>query len=226
MLIARPYILVAHPAIFWGCATQGLIIAWVVMLATVVAALFASTPYFFDPTKIGTLYVGPLVGALIALPLAGLASDFSVKWLTNRKSIYEPEYRLFIILPFTILSAIGLFGFGYSIDLNYVIPAVFFGFVIAGVVFAIVAVSSYAADAYPEISIDCFISFLVAKNLLAFALTVQGINWLNRVGVKQMFLVCGCTQMGVCVLSIPMYIFGKRIRHWTSNSTFWQRIMK
>lgn len=225
-LILRPIALIAHPAVFWGCATQGLIIAWTVMLATVVAAIFASTPYFFPPSKIGYLYTAPLIGSLIALPTAGLSSDYLVKFLTNRKKVYEPEYRIIMVIPFTLLSAIGLFGFGYSIDMPPVVPAVFFGFVIAGVIFAIVAVSSYFADAYAAISIDCFISFLLVKNLLAFALTVCGYNWLNRDGVRKMFLICGCTEMGVCALSIPMYIFGKVVRQWTARSAFWQRLNK
>lgn len=223
-LIIRPVILIAHPAVFWGCATQGLVIAWTVMLATVVAAIFATTPYFFPPSKIGYLYTAPLVASFVALPTAGLTSDFLAKKLTARKGIYEPEYRIFLIIPFTIAVTIGLFGFGYSIDMKPVIPAVFFGFVIAGVILAIVAVSTYVADAYPGLSIDCYISFLLVKNLLAYALTVKGFEWLNTDGVRKMFLICGCTQLGVCALSIPMYFLGKHVRYWTSQS-FWRGLL-
>ena len=219
-LIVRPVILIAHPAVFWGCASQGLVIAWTVMLATVVAAIFASTPYFFPPSKIGYLYTAPLIGSFIALLTAGLTSDYLTKKLTVKKGVYEPEYRLFLAIPFTIAVTIGLFGFGYSIDMDPVIPAVFFGFVIAGVILAIVAVNTYIADAYPGISIDCYISFLLVKNLLAYALTVKGYDWLNHDGVRRMFLICGCTQLGVCLLSLPMYFFGKIIRDWSSRSSF------
>lgn len=223
-LIVRPIILLLHPVIFWGGATTGLVTAWTVMLATVVAALFATYPHFYHPSKIGYLYAGPLIGAFIALPVAGLSSDYLVKVLTRKYQVYEAEYRILLIIPFAITAAIGLFGFGYTVDLNPAIPSMFFGFVIAAVILANVASGTYVADAYQDLSVDCFISFLVVKNTLAFGLTVAGLDWLNRVGVEKMFLICGCTQLGVCVLAIPMYLFGKVIRKWSADSSFWRKV--
>lgn len=223
-LIFRPIILLLHPAIFWGGSTTGLVTAWTVMLATVVASLFATYPHFYTPDKIGYLYTGPLIGALIALPVTGLCSDYIVTALTKKYKVYEAEYRIFLVIPFAITATIGLFGFGYTIDKNPAVPSMFFGFVIAAVICANVASGTYVADAYQNLSVDCFISFLVVKNTLAFGLTVKGLDWLNRVGVEHMFLTCGCAQLGVCVLSIPMYLFGKHIRKWSTNSSFWQKI--
>lgn len=223
-LIIRPIVLLLHPAILWGGATTGLVTAWTVMLATVVAALFATYPRFYDPAKIGYLYAGPLIGALLGFPIAGLSSDYIVKALTRKYQIYEAEYRIFLIIPFTITAVIGLLGFGYTVQLDSAIPAMFFGFVICSVIFANVASGTYIADAYQGLAVDAFISFLVVKNTLAFGLTVSGLDWLNRVGVQKMFLICGLTQLGVCLLSIPMYLFGKVIRKWSADSSFWQKV--
>lgn len=220
-LIVRPILLCAHPAVFWGVASAGLITAWTVMLATVMAAIFIT----LGPARLGFLYAAPLVAAVITLPLAGLASDSLVSWMTRRRGVYEPEYRIILMLPCTLAAVIGLYGFGHTVTSHQVVvPTVFFGFVISAVIFANVATASYVADAYAGLEVDCFIAFLLVKNLLAFVLTVRGVDWLFADGVERMFTICGSAQIGVCALSLPMFVLGKRIRKWTKESAFWQKV--
>ncbi|CCG84913.1 protein of unknown function [Taphrina deformans PYCC 5710] len=219
-LVLRPVLLCAHPAVFWGAATTGLITAWSVMLATVIAAIFA----FSSPAVVGYIYIGPTLGALISLPLSGLSSDYLASRLTRRYAVYEPEYRLLLVLPFAITATIGLFGFGHTTKMHRVVPATFAGFVVSSVCFSAVAASTYIADAYKSLDVDCFIAFLLVKNLLAYALTVKGFDWLIEDGVVKMFNICGATQLGVCALAILMFIFGKVIRQWSAKSRFWQYI--
>ncbi|ORY76954.1 major facilitator superfamily domain-containing protein [Protomyces lactucae-debilis] len=223
--VAKPFIMLLHPAFLWGVCSAGLLVAWSVMLATVIAALFATYPYFFSMERIGYLYTAPFLGALVSFPVAGLLSDWAVCFFSKKTNIYEAEYRIWLMIPTTVTAAIGLFGFGYSFSLHYLVPTVLFGFAISSIIFSSVAVSTYFADAYPKHTTDAFISLVVVKNVLAFALTVTGFDWLIRDGVKKMFLIMGCTQMGVCLLSVPMYLFGKRVRLWSSRSQFWRRVL-
>jgi hypothetical protein len=45
-------------------------------------------------------------------------------------------------------------------------------------------------------------------------------NWLEKDGSKRTFIVVGCVQMFCMLLTIPMFIWGKRMRMWTARRNF------
>lgn len=78
------------------------------------------------------MYGGAFVGALLGLLLAGMLSDWSVNIMAHRNNgIYEPEFRILLVIPQMIIGLIGLFGFGWTTEHmdNYsdVVPSFFFG---------------------------------------------------------------------------------------------------
>jgi hypothetical protein len=59
----------------------------------------------------------PLIGSSLAAPLAGRTADYSGQAMAVRnKDVYEPEFRLVIIVPFLIIMVIGSFGLGMAIE--------------------------------------------------------------------------------------------------------------
>jgi len=56
------------------------------------------------------MYTGAFIGALAGLSIIGPLADWSAKYLAKiNKGIYEPEFRLFLVIPQTITGCLGLF---------------------------------------------------------------------------------------------------------------------
>lgn len=152
-LIFRPFPLFLQPGILWACLIQGTLIGWTVMIGIVLAAIFLGPPLYFTELQVGYMYAGPFVGALVGFAICGLIANPSVKWLTRwNNGVYEPEFRMVLVIPQLILGGIGLYGFGYTasnqFEYGWAGPTVLFGFEVAGMVCGAVASALYIADAH------------------------------------------------------------------------------
>ncbi|KAK1448425.1 major facilitator superfamily transporter, partial [Colletotrichum cuscutae] len=218
-LLLRPFPLIAQPAFLWGCLIQGTMIGWTVFIGVIVAALFLGPPYYWNEVYAGYAYVGAFVGALVGFIIAGAFSDWSAKFLTRRNNgIYEPEFRIVMVLPMFVIGSIGLYGFGVTSaglsarEYHYSIPLVFFGFEVAGMVIGAVASSLYIVDAYRDLAIEGFTIMIIFKNIFSFGLTFSAYDWIIGGGIKPTMMAIASIQVVVCATSIPMYFYGKRIR--------------
>jgi MFS family permease len=230
-LFFRPFPLIAHPAVLWvsfnlsssvsllGAETkryfqamliQGTLIGWTVFLGVILAAVLLGPPLFYNEVTTGYMYAGAFVGAIAGFLVSFAVADLVPKLLTQRnKGIYEPEFRLVLVLPMVISASVGLFGFGAAADnvLKYgaTVLSVFFGFEVAGMVMGAVASSLYIVDAYRDISIESFTCMMLFKNIFSFALTFKAYDWLVLTGnAKGVFFPVGGVQIAVCLLTIPL----------------------
>lgn len=80
-----------------------------------------------------------------------------------------------------------------------------------------VASALYIVDAHRDIAVEAFTCLLVFKNIFSFGLTFNGYDWLVRGGIKPVFTTIASIQVGVCCLTVFMYVFGKK------NRSFWAR---
>jgi hypothetical protein len=154
-LALRPFPLFLQPAFLWACLIQGTLIGWTVFIGVIMAEFFIGFPLWWDEVNTGYAYTGAFIGALGGFVVAGGLADWSAKWLTKRNGgIYEPEFRLFLVIPQLIFGVMGLYGFGITIDgmflgqFGWAVPLMFFGFEVAGMVIGAVAGSLYIVDAY------------------------------------------------------------------------------
>ena len=155
-LILRPFPLFFHPAILWACLIQGTLIGWTVMIGVVLAAIFLGPPLFFDEVQTGYMYTGAFVGAVLGFILAGILADWSTNLMIRRnKGIYEPEFRIVLVVAQLILGCIGLYGFGVtSADVTrygWFLPDFFFALEVMGMVLGAVASALYIVDAHRKI---------------------------------------------------------------------------
>ncbi|KAH8731490.1 MFS transporter-like protein [Phaeosphaeriaceae sp. PMI808] len=223
-LLLRPFALFLHPGILWACLIQGTLIGFTVLIGIVLAAIMLGPPLWFGEVKTGYMYTGAFIGALLGFALTGAISDWSARALTRANGgVYEPEFRLVLVIPQLILGGAGIIGFGYTsadaLRYGWIWPDFFFALVVMGMVCGAVASALYIVDAHRDMAIEAFTCLLVFKNIFAFALTFKGFDWIVEAGrkgggVKEVFVTVGCVQVGICALSIPMYIFGKRNRSY------------
>lgn len=154
-LILRPLPLFFHPAIFWACLIQGAMIGWTVMIGIVLAAIFLGPPLWFNEVKTGYMYTGPFIGAILGFIVAGLLSDWSAKLMIRRnKGVYEPEFRILLVIPQLIFGCAGLYGFGITSNhvTHWFLPDFFFALEVMGMVIGAVASALYIVDAHRALS--------------------------------------------------------------------------
>ncbi|OJJ70764.1 hypothetical protein ASPBRDRAFT_636177 [Aspergillus brasiliensis CBS 101740] len=221
-LLLRPFPLFFHPAILWACLIQGVIIGWTVFIGVVLAAIFLGPPLWFDEVQTGYLYTGAFIGSILGLVLSGLLSDSMNRIMIKlNRGKYEPEFRILLVIFQLIFCGAGLYGFGIIAEdvarYGWLVADVFFALVIIGMVMGAVASALYIVDAHREIAIESFTCMLVFKNMFSFVLTFYAYDWLLLNGIRPAFLAISSIQMGVCALSIPMYIFGKWNRSFFSR---------
>ncbi|KAI1273310.1 major facilitator superfamily transporter [Xylaria sp. FL0933] len=218
-LLFRPLPLFAQPAFLWAALIQGTMIGWTVFIGVILAAIFLGPPLFWGEVQTGYAYVGPFVGALLGFFAAGIFADWSAKALTRLNGgIYEPEFRLVLVIPQLVFAVTGLFGFAVTAQgtlegqNHWIAPIIFFGFEVAGTVVGAVASSLYIVDAYRDLAIEGFTCLIIFKNFFSFGLTFKAYEWLVHSGIREVFFALGAVQIVVCFLTVPMYIFGKRNR--------------
>lgn len=195
----------------------------------VLAIVFLGPPMWFEEDKTGYLYTGAFIGSIVGLILSGLLSDSINKLMIRlNHGKYEPEFRILLVIPQLICCGIGLYGFGWTADnvmhYGWLLPDVFFAFLIVGMVMGAVAASLYIVDAHRmwtisgfiwkrlltilgEMAIEAFTCMLVFKNMFSFVLTFFAYKWFAHGGIKHTMIIIGSIQVGICLLSIPMCKF-------------------
>ena len=197
-------------------ANQGPV-GWTVFVGVVIAAVYLGPPLFFTEVETGNLYIGAFIGAIVGLILSGLLSDWinriMIRWNHGK---YEPEFRILLVIPMLVFVSIGLYGFGITAndpsEYGWLVPDVFLAFIICGMVMGAVASALYIVDAHREIAVESFTCLLIFKNMFSFVLTYFAFDWVFSVGIRKLFIIIASLQVAICLLSIPMYIFGKRNR--------------
>ena len=216
-LLLRPLPLFFHLGILWACLIQGVIIGWTVLIGVVLAAVFLGPPLFFDEVRTGYMYTGAFVGSMVGLLISGFFSDWINKVMIHRnKGKYEPEFRILLVLPMLVFCGIGLYGYGITAQnvtkYGWLIPDVFLAFILIGMVMGAVASALYIVDAHRELAVEAFTCLLIFKNMFSFILTYFAYDWIFAGGIRKIFIIIASIQMGICLLSIPMYILGKKNR--------------
>ncbi|EGO25031.1 hypothetical protein SERLADRAFT_438636 [Serpula lacrymans var. lacrymans S7.9] len=187
----RPFTLVCSPAVAWGTLVYGTTSGWLVALSVSVSLLFSSPEYGYDfrAGPVGLISgVGPFIAAILGNAIAGPLSDWSVTWLSRRNNgVYEPEFRLFMVIPLLLATTIGW-------------------------------VVSYVVDAHSNYAPEAFATINCIKNLFTFGLTYYVVPWLTAQGVLRTFCTIGGINIWVCLMTIPMYVYGKRARSWVHRT--------
>jgi MFS family permease len=225
-LLLRPFSLFLHPGILWACLIQGTLIGWTVMIGVVLAGIMMGPPLWFGEVETGYMYTGAFIGALLGFVISGLLSDPSARWLTRlNHGVYEPEFRMVLVIPQLILGCAGLYGFGYTAAdadrYGWFWPDFFFAVEVMGMVCGAVASALYIVDAHRkfnqpsgrevstnrslgDMSVEGFTCLLVFKNIFSFGLTFKGFDWIVGAEIKPVFMILASVQVGICALTIPM----------------------
>lgn len=175
-IVLRPFLVLANPAIVWAVIMIAFSQLWNVMLSFIIAQIFSAPPYLFNTAQVGYVSAGPATAGLLGCFFCGLVSDPIVLFLAKRNNgIYEPEFRLVLILFLPIFSSIGYFGFGNLVEegKSAVAMSALWGVAFVSVQIASNSAGTYIVDAFRGASVEIFIISMCFKNFLFFGFSCK-----------------------------------------------------
>ncbi|KAK3995171.1 major facilitator superfamily domain-containing protein [Cladorrhinum sp. PSN332] len=223
----RPAILLFYPAVFWGFLVYGTVITWIVVFSVVNASIFVQPPYSFTVSQVGLISLSPFILTIIGELISGPLNDWICVYLTKKnRGIYEPEFRLPLMSVSLILGVVGFYGFGATVEYrtHWFGPVFCFGLANMSLVFAATCVFGYIVDSYRELNEEAFVA-INTRNLLTFGLTYFVVPWYEDQGALVVFSILGSLFVFVTLLTIPLWIFGKKFRSFTGRNEWLQRFM-
>ena len=98
--------------------------------------------------------------------------------------VFEPEFRIVLVLFQLIGAAVGLFPFGFSVDQNwsYYISILLFAFVTFALIMGATATGTYIVDAHLDMAVEAFLCITLFKNFVSFGMTLHVFDFLLSVG--------------------------------------------
>lgn len=213
-LFIAPFACCTNLFVLWAVVQSGTITATYVAMSYVLAQIFAFPPYSLSAAGVGNLFLGPFIGGVIASFVLGWMNDPLIKWCSRKnKGVYEPEYRLLLMIPGLIAGA-GLMGFGKLAQEGASIyaTATMHGLVIFGITAATISVCSYALDAYREMSSEIFVAAIIYKNFLFYGFSYFVNSWTAIAGPATVFYAFGGVAFGLIASTLVVFFFGKKYR--------------
>lgn len=177
-MILKPFFVLINPVVSWSILIVAFSSLWVIAIALCVAQIYSVAPYFLNTAEIGYISAGPTVGGFLGCIFAGCISDPIARFLTRRNNgVYEPEFRLPMMIMVPIVSAIGYFCFGVVVAEggSPVAGAALWGVAFVAVQVAAVATGNYIVDAFRDIAVETFIISMTVKNFLWFGFSCPSV---------------------------------------------------
>jgi MFS family permease len=221
----KPLPLITFPAVIYAALTYTIYASGLTLIALLQDSIFSASPYNLSTSDIGLTNL-PLFGVgLVATLVAGYCADFVVSFMTNHNDgTYEPEFRLILMLIATSLSTVAYLGFGFSVDRGapIIFPIMFLCVQTMAVPFATASMFTYVMDCHVTHAAQAFVTMNFIKAVLSLVMSNFVNGWFEQVGAKSIFMTVAIINLAVSGLSLPMYMFGKRIRVAVAISGFHQ----
>lgn len=220
MVAVRPFFLYLYPSVLYGSVVYSMAVVWLIVISETVSDIFKSSPYGYSQQTVGLFYLGPFIGGVLGSLFTSLTGDKLTRIMVARnKGIYEPEFRLIMLIPATFFMCFGLMGYGWSSDDAdpWIAPVIFFGCLSFGSSMASTTVITFTVDSYKMFAAESLVSFNFAKNLLGFIFSLFNTNLFEKRGGKNTFVIYGCVQAFIGLFGFVIYIYGKVFREWTDK---------
>ncbi|TFK80890.1 MFS general substrate transporter [Polyporus arcularius HHB13444] len=212
-LFLRPFPFLLSPVTWFLFLSHGLQTVWLSLVPLCSSTIF-TLEYNFTASQIGLTNLGGIVGIVLAMIVSGPLNDWGVVWMSKRnRGIYEPEFRL--VFMFAML--FGVFGYvGWAVGNDHRMPWIGAVACITMVNFSMVvsgsAAVTYLLDTHRANALHIFALSNFGKNMVLYASTFFANGIVLSRGVKVSLLILGACQAVCWLASVPMYVFGKRVR--------------
>ena len=185
-------------------------------------------PYLFSISQIGFLSFSPLICGILTNFFGGMVIDWlAVKMAKRNNGIYEPEFRLPMMILSFITGGIGFYGFAISMQqkLHWIAPCLFLGCQnISGSLMGVIS-NTYIVDCHRQYAQECYGMMNFLKQTFTFGWLYFTSAWLTNSGPLVVFSTMGAIHLAIHIAAIPMYIWGKQMRGWVHHSAFHKKML-
>jgi MFS family permease len=210
-----PIPLTIFPAVFFSTIVFTTNATWLLTISVLGATIYAAPPYNLSPSQVGLTNLPLLVFALVNAPLSGWAADRIAKVMARRNNgIFEPEFRLLLMIPASIFGTIGFIGFGVSAQQGAPLwqTVCFMTIHSMSVPYAMTCSFTYVVDCHPRDANQAFVGINFVKAVLTFISLTYANGILVSIGPQNMFFAIAMINLAIGALTVPSYIFGKKFR--------------
>lgn len=213
--LIEPIPLFSYPAVFFGTIMNGAYLTWMTTNAVLIQQVLHGPPYNLRPDQLAYVALPGSGMNLIGSIVGGLLSDYLIKALSKRnKGIYEPEFRILMMIPAFIFSTAGFLAMGRvfaaeSSVVTMVATSVLFPLAMP---FATLATVPYIYDTMHSASIEGFVYILVFRHMFIFIVINNIPMWFHNAGPMKVHDTLMYINFAVSALAIPVYVYGKRMR--------------
>lgn len=197
------------------------IFMWSVGFTVIAPQVFPRPPWHLTNVDVGLAFMAALVGVLIGKFAGGYVGDWTVDFFVRRNSSSSnegkrvPEYRLWALLPHTLLIIVGLllFGIGFNNKLGWPVEVVggigvyYVANAAAGGILQTYIIESYFTKAVHGIAL-----FNLVKCVMAFAAPFFVPEWAFK-GFTKAFVVQAVVTAALTLATLAVLIaFGAKLR--------------
>ncbi|EUC40587.1 hypothetical protein COCMIDRAFT_9563 [Bipolaris oryzae ATCC 44560] len=217
-----PYKVLRLPGVWLVSGWYAGLVGLIVTMSAVAPQFVAKPPYLWG-NGVGLINIGGIIGTILGGVYTYFVADFTTKRLAKKDhhGFSEPESRLVTALPALFAATIGSFIFGFVaqnpspkgwVGLQFGLGLVAFGLMQAPSVGF-----NYIIEAYGSLAGDCFVAITSTRAVVSFAWTFFVGEWVTHAGAAEPFGIFGMLMGIFGLLTIPMLIWGKRLRIWTAK---------
>jgi hypothetical protein len=215
----QPFPLFIFPSVMYSNIVNGAFVTWMMISGVISMQVLLYAPYNLQPDVLAYIGLPGSAVGLISAVSAGFMNDWMVKKLSKmNKGIYEPEFRLLAMIPATLFTTMGFFLTGPAYrDNASVIKLVCLGLLFhVGGPFASSACITYIFDTQGKSTTEAFVATALLKSVFIAIVAKLVPAWFKRVGPMKCYTTLAVLNLCFATLTIPMYIYGKRLRGYVS----------
>ncbi|KAK4230533.1 major facilitator superfamily domain-containing protein [Podospora fimiseda] len=214
-LFLRPLGLIFLPPVLWAALVEAATIGFLVAMTSNVEIAFEQA-YHFKSWQIGLCFISAIIGSLLGIPVGGKFGDVVADYFTKRNGgVRDPEMRLPAMIPAMITSPLALVLFGVAIQskMHWIVPTISIALLNFAIVQGTNVALVYVIDAYRPVAGEITLAVMGFKSLFGFLLSFYTNTWVSQSGYQNAYGVMAAISAAVLLGWIPLYFWGKRIRH-------------
>lgn len=230
--VVKPFGLIVFPAVAYGVLAFTVSFSFLVGVPLVTSVVFAQPPYNLTPSQIGLtnlpLVAVSIIGGLFTGWFANVAGNYMARTNGSQAGVFEPEFRLILLVISGPVTTAGLIGTGIALDQSLPLAWVLvwmcvFSF---GTLFNVQVTLTYVVDCFPDASGQAFSTMNLVSSIAIFVGSGVLITWYETVGPMVVFGCLAAASVITLVTAIPLYVFGKRMRSYMAGLLWTHALLK
>lgn len=229
--VVKPFGLIVFPSVAYSIFAFTVAFSFLVGVPIVTSVVFAQPPYNLTPSQIGLtnlpLVATSIIGGLFTGWFANVAGNYMARTNSSQPGVLEPEFRLILLVISGPITTVGLIGTGIALDqaLPLAWVLVWMSVFSFGTLFNVQVILTYVVDCFPEQSGQAFSTINLVSSLVIFVGSGVLITWYEMVGPMVLFGSLASVSVITLVTTIPIYVFGKRMRAYMAGLLWTHKLL-